>query len=111
MGGSWGRPHDDLEAICPVPFVIVGMAVGLIGNRSFLWICGVAWRYALGGVDDQECDCVAGRAKRNLDAGELPYDAVVSAALGVMRPLSDAFCVGLVATTVAGLTRSAPSLR
>jgi hypothetical protein len=40
----------------------------------------------------------------NLDAGKLPYDAVVSAALGIVPLLSDAFCVGLAATTVAGLT-------
>lgn len=47
-------------------------------------------------VGDQRCDCVAGRAKLHLDAGELPYDALVA------RPLSNAFC--LVATAVAGLT-------
>jgi len=70
--------------------------VGLIGDRSFLWIGGLAWRCALGGDDGQGCDCVAGRAKLHLDAGELPYDALVA------RPLSDAFC--LVATAVAGLT-------
>ncbi len=108
-----------LIILLTIPFVLIGITVGLLGTGTPFGFVALLGAMSLVGMMIKNAIVLLDEINLNLDAGKAPHQSVMDAAmsrlrpvalaaattvLGVMPLLQDVFWVGMAVTIMAGLT-------